>query len=137
MCSRLPDGCADIPAFVAAEVIEHDDVAWTQSGQQKAPDPKQEEFAIDRAIEDARCDDPVSTQAGDERHRVPVAMRCCSQQALTAFCPAMGAGHVCFRPGLIDEDQAIDGDPALVAAPEFTLAGDVRPVLLRRAQCFF
>jgi hypothetical protein len=64
-------------------------------------------------------------------------MRHARDQALAAWCAAMGAGHVGLRPGFIHEDQAGRVDAALMAAPALALGGDVGPMLLGGVQAFF
>jgi hypothetical protein len=47
------------------------------------------------------------------------------------------AGHVCLRPGLVDKDYSPRINLGLQALPQRTPPGNVRPVLLGRAQSFF
>jgi hypothetical protein len=49
----------------------------------------------------------------------------------------MGARHVGFRPGLVDEDQSPRIDRRLTRLPPLTPLGDVRPVLFGGAKAFF
>ncbi len=63
-------------------------------------------------------------------------MRDGRDQPLAAQSPAVRAGHVGFRPGLVDEDQAARVNPALAALPALAIAGDVGPTLLGGAQAF-
>jgi hypothetical protein len=58
-------------------------------------------------------------------------------QALAARRPAVRAGHVGLRPGLVDEDQALGINASLMAPPPGPLARDVGPLLLGGAQSFF
>jgi len=131
------DGAADIDAFVAAEVVQHDDVAWLEGWQEELLDPGEEDPGVDRAVHDAGRIDAIRAQCGEEGHCRPMTMRHPSQQALSARRPAMAAGHVCLGPGLIDEHQAGRVYVPLMATPAFALAGDVRPMLLGGVQAFF
>ena len=56
--SGAPDG---LP-FVAAEIVEHDDVAPSQRWGGELLDPGAEEGAVDRAVEHAGRDDAVGAQ---------------------------------------------------------------------------
>jgi hypothetical protein len=58
-------------------------------------------------------------------------------QALTHSAAAMQAGHVCLRPGLIDEDQPGSVNLALQALPDLTPAGNITAVLFTGVQSFF
>jgi hypothetical protein len=46
-------------------------------------------------------------------------------------------GHVRFRPGFVDEDQALGIDEALVGSPARPMALYVRPILFARNQRLF
>jgi hypothetical protein len=123
--------------LVAAKVVEHDDIAGLQRGHQELLDPGKEQPPVDRSIDHAGRDDAAAPQSGQKGHGFPVAVRHGCDQALTTRGASMLAGHVGLRPGLVDEDQPLGIDVALVALPPHTLAGNVRPVLLGRAQAFF
>ena len=53
----------------------------------------------------------------------------------------MHGGHLAqlvgVQAGLIDEDEALNVDKMLKAAPMAAQGGDVRPLLFARAQAFF
>jgi hypothetical protein len=49
----------------------------------------------------------------------------------------MGARHVGFRPGLVDEDKSPGVDLRLTRLPLLTPPGDIRPVLFGGAKAFF
>jgi len=49
--SRLADGASRCPAFVAAEIVEDDDIAFGEGRSQYLLDIEGEEFAVDGAIE--------------------------------------------------------------------------------------
>jgi hypothetical protein len=68
---------------------------------------------------------------------LPVPVRRLSAQALTSRPPAMGADHVGFCPGLIDEDETGGINLSLTPFPACPSARDVGPVLLGRQQRFF
>lgn len=133
----LADPLADRHAFVAAEIIENDDIAGFEGSDQFGLDIGLEGVAIDRAIEHPWRLDPVVTQGSDERHGLPVPIRRMSHQGGTAYAPAAQRRHVGLHPGFIDEDQACGIDPALVTPPLFAAADKVRPVLFSRKNGFF
>jgi hypothetical protein len=137
MGASVTDGAADALAFMAVEIIEHNDIADAQYWDEELDDPGEEDGPIDRAIDDAGSDDAVGAQPGEERHRGPAAVRDTADQALTSQRPTMRAGHVGLGPGLIDKDQALRINAFLIAPPPGPLARDVGPLLLGGAQGFF
>ena len=122
---------------MAGEIVEDDDVAGPQRGDELLLDPGQEAAGVDGAVEDARGADPVCAQGGEEGHGAPVAMRRISLQAPASLCPAPERCHVGLDPGLVHEDQAIRVEVALERLPARPLAGDCGPRLLSREQSFF
>jgi hypothetical protein len=76
-------------------------------------------------------------EGGEERHRLPVAVRHLGQKPLAAMPPAVGAGQVRLGPGLVDEDEPFDRKARLKALPPAAAAGDVRAILLAGVQRFF
>lgn len=115
---------------MAAEIVEDDDAARFELGDEELLDPCGEAFAIDRAIEDAGSNDPIVPEAGDEGQRLPVPMRHFIDQRLALRAPAMGARHVRLGPGLVDEDHPLGVYPALDPVPAIAAADDIGPVLL-------
>lgn len=124
-------------AFMRAEIVEDDDVAWFQRRREHLLDIGGEEFAVDRPVDHAGSIDPVMPQSRDEGERLPVAIRNLGGETLAFWSPAAQRRHVGLHPGLVDEDQPAGSDSALVGLPALALPGDVRPVLLRRQSAFF
>ena len=58
--ARASEDAADDFGFVAAEVVDDDDVAGLECRQQKLLDVGAEAVAVDRPIDDARRVDPVA-----------------------------------------------------------------------------
>ena len=100
MRASLADGASDRLAFVAAQIVEHHDVAGPQRRYQELHHPREKNGAVNRAVDDARRGDAIGTQRGKEGHGHPVAVRHAGEQALAPRCPAMSAGHVGLGPGL-------------------------------------
>jgi hypothetical protein len=131
------DGPAHGVALVATEIVHDDDIAGLERRHEELLDIGFEAFAIDRSIKDARRVDPVVPQGGKECECLPMPVRRLSAQALPSRPPAMGADHVGFCPGLIDEDEAGGINLSLMPFPACPSARDVGPVLLGRQQRFF
>ena len=58
-------------------------------------------------------------------------------QALTFGATSMGTGHIGFRPGLIDEDEALRVNTALILFPLPPPPRDVMPILFAGVEAFF
>ncbi len=124
-------------ALVASQIVEHDDVAMAQCGDQALFDPCQKAAAVDGAIQDARGTNAIGPQTGDKGQRLPVAMRDFGDQALATRAPPADRRHVRLGPGLIDKDQARGVNLVLMAFPELPFARHVRTILFAGVQAFF
>ena len=62
MGSCLPEGASCRLAFVAAEIVEDDDIAFGEGRSQYLLDIEGEEFAVDGAIDDPRGIDAIDPQ---------------------------------------------------------------------------
>ena len=120
-----------------ARVVEDDDVAGLEGGDEELLDPGLEALAVDRAVEDIGRAQPVRTQPGQEGHGAPVAAGREPLEALALLRPAAQRGHVGLDPGLIDEHQAVRVQPAFQGLPPRPLAGDRVAGLLKGEQSFF
>ena len=79
----------------------------------------------------------VATQSRQEGEGPPFAEWRFGDEALTSGAAAVGARHVGFGPGLVDEHKPPRIDPRLTRLPPFTPPGDVRAVLFGGAKAFF
>ena len=68
------DGGAGGLGFVAAEVVQNDDIAWREGRGEDLLDIEEEEFAVDRAVDHPGRIDAVMAQGGDEGQGLPVAV---------------------------------------------------------------
>lgn len=137
LCAGVSDGTAHFLALVTAEIVEDDDIARPEGGDQELLDVGPELLAVDRAIEEAGCLDAIMPQGGQEGERAPAAVRCLTDQPLAAWPPAAQRSHVGFCPGLIDENQALRVDARLTRSPLPAAPGHVRAILLSREGGFF
>src|SRR5277367_4181939 len=113
----------------ASTHVHDDDVAWPQLGNERLFDIGEKGLAVDRAVDDAGRGEPVATQRRQESERLPFAERRFGDETFASGASAMGAGHVGFRPGLVDEHKPPRIDRRLTRLPPLTPPGDVRPVL--------
>ena len=96
-----------------------------------------EALTVDRAIENPWCVDPIVAQRGQEGRGLPVAVRDLGCEPGAARRPAPQGGHVGLGPGLVDEDQALRIDLALILLPLRAPARDVRTVAFAGDHGFF
>ena len=89
-----------------------------------------EAFAVDRAVEQAGRIDAVIAKSGEKRRGLPAAVRNLVDEPLALRRPTAQAGHVGFRPGLVDEHASRGIDAALIGSPARAMAAYVRAVLL-------
>jgi hypothetical protein len=122
---------------VAAEVVHHDEVAWSQGGNQELLDPSEEAVGIDRPIEQARRRQAVTAQSRDEGECLTSSMRHLGDQTLAFGAAAVRAGHVGLDPRLIDKIQPCRRNLALVLFPLSTPSRDICAILLTGAQALF
>jgi len=133
----VTDGLAGFLSLVASQIVEDDDIALGEGGNQGLLDPGREGGAVDRSVQDQGGYDAIVPQPGQEGERLPMAMGHLGQIRQTARAPAAGAGHVGFHPGLIDEDQTSGINPVLMGLPARPEPGQLRSILLLGHQRFF
>ena len=136
-CAGGADGASDVGAFVRAEIVEDDDVAFSERRREHLLDVGGEALAIDGSVEDERRVDPVAAQRRDERHGFPMPMRSLGHQSAALWTPAAQRRHVRLDPGLVDEHEARRIDAGLPRLPALAFACDVRTILLAGEQAFF
>jgi len=135
--SSRPYCLTDCLGLVAPEVVEDDDVAGLECGDQLLVDPCAETLPIDRAIEDAGSCETIATQGRDEGHGAPVAVRRVTLEPLASCTPAAQRSHIGLDPGLVDEDEPAGIKIGHEAFPASSAAGDVSARLLDGEQAFF
>jgi len=93
--------------FVAAEIVQDDDVARSEHWNELLFDIGSKALAVDRAIEDAGGGQAIVAQRPEERQRPPAALWCEAAQALALRPPATKRCHIGLDPGLVEEDQML------------------------------
>jgi len=131
------NGAAYRLAFVAAEIVDDDDIAGFECWNKNLFDVSQEAFAVDRPIDHAGSINAVVPQRCQEGQRSPTPLRNLGQEFAAARRPAAKSRHVGLRPGLVDEDQARRIKPILILLPLRSPPGHVGPILLGGEQSFF
>ena len=137
MRTGRPYQSSRVLALVTTEIVEDDDVARAQRGNEHSVDVDQESLAIDRSVDDERCIDTIVSQGGEEGQRLPMTVWDIGTKAPAAWPPAPQRGHVGLDPRLVDEQQAFAIDASLVGPPPRPLTGDVGTGLLGGPRGFF
>ena len=122
---------------MAGKVIHDHDVSDAQFGNEDLGHIGLEGVAVDRAIQDKGCDDAAQRESADEGRGFPMAVWNADPQALAPEAAPVAAGHVGFRPGLVDEHQALGIEIELPLEPGLAPAQDVRTGLLARMSGLF
>jgi hypothetical protein len=73
-CARRFNQAAQRRRLVAAEMVHDDDIAWLKLRNESLLNIGAEAFAVERAVEQARCDEPVAPQGAEEGQWPPVAV---------------------------------------------------------------
>ena len=128
---------ADRLAFVAAEIVDDDNVSWSQRGEQDLLGVGEECVAVDRSVDNAGGFDAIEAQCRQEGQSTPATVRRAGDQPLAPGATPVRAGHVGLGPSLVDEDQARGIKPPLVLLPLSAPSCHVGPSLLAGVQAFF
>ena len=122
---------------MAAKIVEDDDVAGLEGGNQLLLDVGPEALSVDRAVEDARCSEPVAAQGAEKGQGAPAPLGRQPIKSLALSAPTAQWRHVGADPGLIDEDQPVRVEAPLPGLPASAPAGHVWAELLKGEQAFF
>lgn len=137
MRTGQPYGLANCLPLVAAEIVQHDDIAGLQSRHQRLLDPGTEPLSIDRPVEQEGRLDAINAQCGEEGIGPPAPVRGLADQPCATLAPAPQWRHVGLGPGFVDEDQAGRVDALLMALPTGAAVRDLRSILFGRECAFF
>ena len=133
LLNDLPDGLA----LMTAEIVHDHDVTRLEDGRELLFIIGQEALAIDRAIEYARCGEPVQPQRADEGQSAPAPMRRVGAQALALRPPAAQGSHIGLDPGLVDKDKFLWIKSCLPRLPAPAAPCDIRARLFEGEHRFF
>ena len=132
--AQLPGVSGDL---VGGKVVHDRYIAGPERRHKKLLHVGEEGFAVHRAIEHQRSDQPVMAENRDQRGRLPVPVRHGAHQAVTPETAPKPASHVRGGPGLVQEDQLRGIELRLLLGPAGAGFRDVRAILLGRAENFF
>jgi hypothetical protein len=122
---------------VDREVVEHDDIAGSQCGDQHLFDVGEETRTIDRPIEDRGGAQARQTQGQDHGVRLPVAAGRVVGDPQAARAPAVAPEEIRRHAALIEKDVLPHIAERLPLAPVAPLSGDVGASLFVGVYRFF
>jgi hypothetical protein len=108
-----------------------------ECGRQRLLDIGPEHFTVHRSVEHEGRDHSIVTQAGDNAHRLSVAVRYAADQPLATPTASAQLHHLGRDRGFVEEHQPGRLELALLAAPAPTRPRNVGPLLLGGTQAFF
>ncbi len=123
--------------LVRSEVVHDDDISGPEHRHEQLLDIGAETLAIDRAVEDAWCRQPVAAQGTEEGQRAPVTVGCKAAQTLASRSPTAQWRHVGLDPGLVDEDQPVGIEIELILEPLLAPDQNVGTVLFSGVRGLF
>ena len=136
-CAGCLDRFAHAIDLVGAQVVHEDDVVFVERRCKNLLDIGEERRAIHGAVDDVGRSDAIDAQRGNERHRLPMAMRHLRNQALAARTAPVVADHLGGDRCLIDEDETRCFEGRLLGFQLGTCGGDIRTILFGGVQSFF
>lgn len=131
------DGLADTGDAMGRQIVEDHDIAAFEGGGEDVADIDPKGIAIHRTIQYPWRGHAAEPEAGDERHRLPVAKRDGIAATLADRGPAIESRHLGVDASLIEEDEAPRVDEGLGCLPQRPPCGHVGAILLGCAQSFF
>src|SRR3989442_4273406 len=136
-CAALFDVERHLGRLVRGQVIEHHDVAATQTRCQPAAHPLDEGDFIHRAPFRAQHDPAATADGSDQRQIVTPVHRSRFHVFLTAFNPRVRAAHREIGPGFIEKHEPSGILPTHPSHERRAFRRDVRTVHLARPLAFF
>lgn len=131
------DELANCFAPVAAEIIQDDDIARSKDGQKDFLDIGAKAHAIDRPLDEPWRINPVMAQGRQEGHGLPAAVGNLGVKSAPARRPSPQGRHIGPRPGLVDEDQPLSFDAALIFCPLGSPPRDLGSIAFASRHAFF
>lgn len=134
---RALDRRLDLDLLMHCEVVEDDHIAGTERGHEHLLDVGEKRGIVDRPVKYCRRREPVTAQRGDDRMRLPMAVRRVIAEADPARAAAVAAQEIRGDARFVDKDVAariVQGQGILPAAAR---GGDISAPLFVRVYRFF
>ena len=91
--------------LMCREIVEHDNIAWPERGNQDLPNIFPEDLCGRGSVDCHASRRTIQSNRREHRCRAPMAMRGIVHHSLTALGPPSQAGHVGLGPGFIEEHE--------------------------------
>ena len=111
--ASLADGLFGGRAFVGGQIVQDDDVAFLQRGDELGAHVGLEDRPVDRRVDDPRRGQGAAAQSGDESLSLPMAKGSLRAKALAPAAASGRAGHLRVGSRFVDEDQPMGLGPHL------------------------
>lgn len=119
------NGSLDAGNFVAAEIVQDDEVPGLERRRESLLCPGSEAVAIDWTIEDAGCVDPIVPECRDKSCPFPMPVWCHAIDPLPFWTTAIARCHIGRSPSLVDENQLLWSQVDLLATPFGARLGNI------------
>ena len=136
-CAGVLDGGANLGLLVHREVIEDDDIAAPERGDEDLFHIRLERDAIDRAVEHGRGGQRRRPERGDHRVRLPVTARRVIRRARPSRAPRIAAQEVGGDARLVDKHEVAGVVKRQRRRPASSRGGDVSAALFAGVYRFF
>ena len=131
------DGGVDLRLFVHGEVIEDDDIAWTQGRDEDLLDISEKRRIVHRAVKDGGGPQPVESQGGHHRVRLPVTAGRVIAQARPQRTPPIAPQEIGGHAAFVEKEVLAHVAQRLPRAPAAARRRDVRTPLFVGVYRFF
>jgi len=128
---------SSLGAFVTGQIIEDDDVAWRQFGDEELPDILNEDRPGYGTVDDKRCNKSLRRKSRNKGGRLPMSVRRIAFDPLAPRRSSIAAHHVGGSAGLIDEEQPPAREHILPLTPLLTRQSHVCSELFAGVHGFF
>jgi hypothetical protein len=103
--ASLADGMFGGRAFVGGQIVQDDDVALLQRGDELGAHVGLEDRPVDRCVDDPRRGQGAAAQPGDESLGLPMAKGGLGAKAFAPLAASARPGHLCVGSRFVDEHQ--------------------------------
>ena len=128
---------ANLRLLVDRQIVEHDDIAWSERGHQHLFDIGEEAWTINRAIEDGRGAQFVEAQGCDHRVRLPMAARRVIAESHPAGTATVPPQQIRRHAAFIEKHVTAYIANREPLAPQAPSGRDIRPTLFVGVYGFF
>lgn len=111
------DECLDILYFMGGEVIEDDNVTFSEDGAENVLEVGGKDIGVDSSFDQERSLNALRTQGGDEGGGLPVTVGDGPNATLVRRATPIEPSHSGVKSGFVDEDQTLTVPLGLTGSP--------------------